>query len=229
MNPSAFNMYRGTRQFFGVEGDGTDSAAPVAASDAAVTATDTTVGKKLDDVIEQMYNGWVGTGELIIYVIFLSLFITLILNSKAIYEDLSGSTIYQDLSGSKIPSTISITNKNYLAMMGVCGVGILLCLIRIAWSHVFFVRASKLESGRVVELIFSSIITALFGAAMGLAADTRLNTINKIASTADSNTLTATKTESTSELIVAGVGIGLSGLYLGFNIYFVSKNKNVIV
>jgi hypothetical protein len=191
---STFNMYKGTRQFFGVEGD-------------AAPADSKSVSDHLSDIKDKIMGGAAATIELILYVVFLAHFVSILVNSQSVTED---GAIVQD--------------RNNTAIQAVCGLGIILCIVRIGWSHVFFERAAESQSGRVVEMVFSIILFILFSTALGVS----LNSRSALDSAPASALVTASKKHNRMQWILSSIGTGATGLYLGYNIYVVVKNKNMI-
>lgn len=184
-----FNMYKGTRQFFGVESD--------------ESSDSKSLKDQLSDIKDQIMGGAAATIELIIYVVFLVHFVAILVNNQAVADD---------------DHTI-VPNRNNITIKSVCAVGIVLCLVRIGWSHFFFKRSVESQSGRVVEMIFSILMLALFSTALGMTLDTR----NALNAATQSAVVVASKKHNQYEWILSSIGTGASALYLGFNIYFVAK------
>jgi hypothetical protein len=195
---STFNMYKGTRQFFGVEGAEDASAAP---------ADSKSIKDHLSEIKDKIMGGAMATIELIVYVVFLAHFVAILVYSQSVTED---GAIVQD--------------KNNTAIQAVCGLGILLCLVRIGWSHVFFQRAMESETGRVIEMVFSILMFILFSTALGVSLSSR----SALESATSSNLVTASKKHNKMQWILSSIGTGASGFYMGVNIYFVVKNKNAM-
>ena len=165
---------------------------------------------QLIDIKDQIKEGSAATIELIIYVVFLAHFVAILVNNQAVADDDQGI----------------VPNRNNITIKSVCAAGIVLCLVRIGWSHVFFKRSVESQSGRVVEMIFSILMVVLFSTALGMALDTR-HVLNAVSSTSTSiDVVNASKKHNQYEWILSSIGAGASALYLGFNIYFVVKNKN---
>jgi len=194
-------MYKGTRQFFGVE------------PEASAPSESPSISDQLSDIKDKIMGGAVATIELVLYVVFLAHFVAILVNNQAVADD--AHTI--------------IPNRNNVTIKTVCAIGIILCLVRIGWSHVFFKRSIETQSGRVVEMIFSILMVILFSTALGISLNSR-HALDTAPTTTPQNTavIAASKKHNQYEWILSSIGTGASGLYLGYNIYVVVQNKNMI-
>jgi hypothetical protein len=173
-------------------------------------------GQKLSSELENKnysYNtirtGFLGSIQIIIYLIMYTLFAIIIVTNKSKLDDVPAGTG---------------TLKNYSVPFNwLCAVGILLCLIRIVWTNSFF---NTKQSSRIMELLFGLIIWGLFIATLIFSLKNKSQLDAIVAGT--NNTITAAqlktaKDQNRAEYISCSIGIALSTLYTIYNIYYLTE------
>ena len=155
--------------------------------------------------------GFLGSIEIIIYLIMFSLFGIIIATNKSELDDVPAGTG---------------TLQNYSVPLNwICAVGILLCLIRIVWANSFY---NTKQSSRVIELLFGLIVWGLFITTLVFSLKNKSQLDAIVAGT--NNTITdaqlkAAKDQNRAKYISCSIGIALSSLYTIYNIYYLTEKS----
>jgi len=155
--------------------------------------------------------GFLGSIELISYLIMFSLFGLIFITNKSKLKDVPAGTT---AGAGKVVDYSNVLNW-------VSGIGILLCLIRIVWANSFY---NKKRSSRALELLFSLLVWGLFITALVFS----LKNKSQLAAVVPNGTVTQSlvtdaQNENKVEYISCAIGIGLSSLYTIYNMYYLSQ------
>jgi hypothetical protein len=195
MNPqSTFNMYKGTRQFFGVRGDQDDDKSMLMGGG----------DKQMSEC--KVKGGLTAVIEIVIYCVFLAHFVAILMCRQSISDD------------NAVPQ-----HANTIAIQSVCGVGIVVCILRIVLSHYFYHTSMESKSSRGVEMVFSGILAACFSVALGCSLDTRHSLDSATSTPATAELIKASKKHNNLEWILSSIGAGATSTYFIVNLIYVVK------
>jgi len=161
--------------------------------------------------------GWSGSIEIVIYLIFFGMFTYILANNNTLYQDIDGH----------IASAPSPQVKNYNMIFQImCGVGLLLCIIRIVWSTLFVTQKSV---NRIFETIFGLLVWIIFIACLVFsimiksqlkdASIAAANTGSTAPGNASALSISNAMYQNQTEYVLSIIGITLSTVFTGYNVY----------
>lgn len=179
---------------------------------------------------KKINGGTRGMFEMFIYVIFLVLFASLYFEDSNLND--TYSVVVPGPADAPLASIVNTVKKTTLTVgntiyTGLCGLGIVLCLIRIIWGYVFVAKSTL---SRSLEFAFVLIMWGAFMGALIISAGVK-NQINDVlpAYTENKSVTTALKAmqkTNNTQLLYVSIGFVGTSIFTIYNIYeFWQRNE----